>query len=73
MSRVESPSHYRLESGRESIEILREVLSQEELRGFYKGNIYKYLIRAEKKNGQEDLEKARVYLDWLIELEGESD
>lgn len=66
--RIESPTHYKLESGRESIEILREVLTDEELKGFYKGNILKYLFRHEKKNGKEDLEKARVYLNWLIEI-----
>lgn len=65
---IKSPNHYKLKSGRESIEILREVLTEDELKGFYKGNILKYLIRHEKKNGKEDLEKARVYLNWLIEL-----
>lgn len=31
----------------------------------------KYVIRHEKKNGVEDLKKARVYLDWLIEHQSE--
>lgn len=68
LKRVKSPNHYKLKSGRESIEILREVLTEDELKGFYKGNILKYILRHEKKNGKEDLEKAKVYLNWLIEL-----
>jgi hypothetical protein len=27
----------------------------------------KYVWRFDRKNGVEDLEKAKVYLDWLIE------
>lgn len=38
-------------------------------RGFYIGNIHKYIRRYNKKNGVEDLVKARTYLDQLIELE----
>ena len=35
--------------------------------GFHRGNIVKYVLRAPLKNGREDLEKARHYLDYLIE------
>lgn len=35
--------------------------------GFYVGNIIKYVFRAPRKNGVEDLKKAREYLDQLIE------
>lgn len=34
---------------------------------FLEGNIIKYVSRYKQKNGLEDLEKARQYLDWLIE------
>lgn len=34
---------------------------------FLQGNIIKYIVRYDAKNGVEDLKKARVYLDWLIE------
>ena len=37
--------------------------------GFSAGNIIKYLCRYKSKGGIEDLEKARHYLDLLIELE----
>lgn len=34
--------------------------------GFHRGNIMKYILRAPSKNGKEDLEKAKHYLDYLI-------
>lgn len=34
---------------------------------FYIGNIIKYLWRYKKKNGVKDLEKAKQYLEFLIE------
>jgi len=33
---------------------------------FYEGNVIKYLVRWRKKNGLEDLRKARTYLDRII-------
>lgn len=42
-------------------------MTTEEIRGFYKGNTLKYILREAKKNGLEDLKKARKNLDWLIE------
>lgn len=36
---------------------------------FLEGNIIKYVTRYKLKNGLEDLKKARVYLNWLIERE----
>ena len=36
---------------------------------FLEGNCIKYISRYRHKNGVEDLKKARVYLDWLIERE----
>lgn len=37
--------------------------------GYFVGQITRYLWRWERKNGVEDLKKARHYLDKLIELE----
>jgi hypothetical protein len=42
-------------------------------RGYFVGNITKYVERYHLKNGTEDLHKARHYLDKLIELEEEGD
>jgi hypothetical protein len=36
---------------------------------FLEGNVIKYVTRFRKKNGLQDLEKARHYLDKLIEVE----
>lgn len=33
---------------------------------FFRGNIIKYIMRYDGKNGVEDLKKARVYLDKII-------
>lgn len=37
--------------------------------GFCAGNIIKYVTRYKDKNGVQDLEKAKHYLEMLIELE----
>jgi hypothetical protein len=36
--------------------------------GFVEGNIIKYILRYKDKGGVKDLEKARHYLDLLLEL-----
>lgn len=37
--------------------------------GFLAGNVIKYVCRYAKKNGKQDLEKARHYIELLIEFE----
>lgn len=37
--------------------------------GYLEGNVIKYVSRYKDKNGLQDLQKARHYLDKLIELE----
>lgn len=37
--------------------------------GFIRGNVIKYIMRYDEKNGREDLEKIKHYIDLLIELE----
>lgn len=59
-----NPAHYR--GGIEVIKIIEAKLSKEEVKGFCKGLIIKYLCRADQKNGIEDYEKAKWYLDYLI-------
>jgi hypothetical protein len=44
-------------------------MSEEEFMGFLRGNVIKYVARCARKNGLEDLHKARHYLDKLIEFE----
>ena len=62
---VNNPSHYRGSKGLEVMEVLENFLTTEELKGFYKGNVIKYILRSDKKNGTEDLNKALKYLGWL--------
>lgn len=64
---VNNPSHYQGRYGMQSIDVLRNFMTDEELKGFYMGNSLKYILRHPKKNGLEDLKKARKNLDWLIE------
>ena len=65
---IKSPKHYQLEGlNVGSIEVIKSVLGKEGFKSFCKGNIMKYLIRAEKKNGTEDYRKAKTYLDWYLE------
>ena len=64
--RIHNPDHYNWK-GEECIYLIRILCRGEEgLEGYCKGNILKYLYREKKKNGLEDLKKARVYLDMLI-------
>lgn len=70
-SKVKNPQHYG-QGSIECIEYIKDFLSEEEWVGYLRGNITKYLHRWPHKNGLEDLEKARVYLDWLIETQKES-
>ena len=46
---------------------LKQFLAEMDFRHFCHGNVLKYLIRARKKNGVENLKKAKVYLEWMIE------
>ena len=50
-------------------EVMELVLSPAEFRGFVKGNIIKYSMRAGLKAGSDDAAKARHYRDKLKELD----
>lgn len=64
---VNAPSHY---IGKiECIDYLRDKLTKEEFTGFCMGNVLKYSSRWRKKDGLQDLKKAKVYLDWAIQNE----
>ena len=63
--KVNNPAHYN--NGEiECIDAIASALSLDELKGFVRGNVIKYLWRTEHKGGLEDLKKARWYLDYLI-------
>ena len=63
---VNHPEHYN-QNGVETIETIKNSMSQEGFRGYLIGNIIKYICRFPFKNGLQDLEKAKWYLDKLIE------
>lgn len=65
-----NPKHYK-SSSFECIEVMRAIYGKEQLESFCRLNAFKYLFRHQKKNGVEDLEKARWYLNKLIDLENE--
>lgn len=62
----ESPSHY-VVGGRQAWDVMKELVPADAYEGYLTLNVVKYLVRHRKKNGKEDLLKARKYLDKLIE------
>lgn len=62
---VVKPDHYN-NGGIEAIDYIRQQLGSG-FADYCSGNVHKYLHRYKYKNGVEDLRKARVYLNWLIE------
>ena len=67
---LQNTKRYQTSSGKQLFDVLEDdLLTYEELRGFYKANIYKYTHRYKQKNGIEDLKKVKVYVDQLIKLE----
>lgn len=61
-------SHYK-DMPIQPIEVMRAVLTPEEYRGFLKGNIIKYSMRAGRKEGTDDGAKANHYRQFLKEAE----
>lgn len=62
------PEYYH-KNGTDVIEMIRLLKGDQAAKDFCAGNVIKYTIRFEKKNGVEDLMKAQTYLTRLIELE----
>ena len=51
-------------------EVMEAVLTHEEFVGFLKGNVLKYSMRAGRKEGSDDANKARHYMMKLREITG---
>lgn len=69
-----SPNHYVSDNGIEVFDVQEAFIH--ELKGMsasYWCNIVKYILRFQRKNGVEDLKKARYYLDKLIEEESDNE
>ena len=65
---VNHPSHYN-QYPVEVIDSIKNLSTHEQFVGYLKGNIINYLSRYSFKNQEEDLKKARFYIDKLIEFE----
>lgn len=67
---VNRPNHYQLNikgSNIQVIEIIDEIVKDYKPQEAFKiANVIKYVLRASKKNGKEDLKKARKYIDMLV-------
>jgi len=65
---VNSPQHYAGQGNIECIQYILDVLSDEEMIGYLRGNIIKYNHRWRQKGGIQDLKKAQWYQNYLITL-----
>ena len=66
MAAVNSPQHY-TQGNMETIDMIKESLTEEEFSGYLKGNILKYVCRyIHKGMPLKDLMKSQWYLDKLV-------
>lgn len=62
---INSPMHYKV-GGYEAIDVLKAKLTPEEWRGYCKGNVLKYIMRANYKgHHDQDCGKAQYYMKEL--------
>ena len=62
---VNNPKHYKLEGLEvEAIDVIKATVK--DFNSFCHGNIIKYVLRANKKNGIEDFKKAKKYIEMMI-------
>lgn len=69
------PDHYKLGNGREVIDVIRLMMTNDEVRGFCKGNYLKYMLRAGKKAGElaeTDRQKAEWYLNYMENMDDDA-
>lgn len=64
---VNHPSHYEV-NGYEAIEVMKAVFGEEAVKHFALLNAFKYLWRFSRKNGEEDIKKAKKYLEFYQEI-----
>lgn len=72
---INKPNHYQLNikgNNIQVIDIIDEVVKDYKPQEAFKiANVIKYILRASKKNGKQDLKKAKKYIEMLLEDEGE--
>ena len=64
---VNHPEHYEV-GGLESIKVMEVLFGKEDVMTFCMLNAFKYIWRNKRKNGPQDLDKARWYLEHYLEL-----
>ena len=67
---VERPEHY-TDGNFECIDVMIETQGKQAVMSFCICNAFKYIYRANRKNGIEDIMKANWYLNKYIELNNE--
>lgn len=65
---VNHPQHYELPGGLECFDVMLATHGKEAMESYCLVNAFKYLFRCKRKNGNEDVEKARWYLNKWHEL-----
>ena len=62
---INSSNHYKLDGlDVEVIDVIKATVK--DFNSFCHGNIIKYVLRADKKNGIEDFKKAKKYIEMMI-------
>ena len=64
---VNHPAHYN-DGAIETWDYIVDKLTTQELRGYVKGNILKYISREKNKDGDRDMRKAQWYLNKFLEI-----
>lgn len=59
-----TPEHYK--HGIEPIEVMKKNMSKEQYIGFLRGNVIKYILRYDHKDGEKDIVKAIDYAERLL-------
>lgn len=68
-SAISHPEYYNLPSGRESKDVIRDILGDEMYEGWLLGTAIKYLMRYnDKEDPIKDLKKSKQYLQFIVEL-----
>lgn len=63
---VDQPSHY-ADREFEVIDVIKDTMTEEQFKGYLTGSIVKYIMRWDKKeNPEQDLAKAKWFIDRLI-------
>lgn len=67
MDKIKNVSHYQGKNGLEVFQVQESFIGNlAGMQAFRWCNVVKYILRFQKKNGIEDLKKARRYLDLMI-------